>query len=48
MVVGSQALTQAAQAAPIAAAIEQIGMPVYLSGMARGLMGGRHRLHLRQ
>ncbi len=39
LVVGSQALVDASQADAVAAAVERIGMPVYLSGMARGLMG---------
>ncbi|MDH3766919.1 MAG: thiamine pyrophosphate-binding protein [Gammaproteobacteria bacterium] len=47
LVVGSQALVEAAQAEAVAAAIERIGMPVYLSGMARGLLGPAHELHRR-
>ena len=47
LVVGSQALVDSSQAAAIAAAVEHIGMPVYLSGMARGLMGSAHPLHHR-
>ena len=47
LVVGSQALVDASQAAAVAAAIERIGIPVYLSGMARGLMGVAHPLHRR-
>lgn len=47
LVVGSQALVEANQADAVAAAVEQIGMPVYLSGMARGLMGSSHPLHRR-
>jgi len=47
LVVGSQALVEANQAAAVAVAVEQIGMPVYLSGMARGLMGSSHPLHRR-
>jgi acetolactate synthase-1/2/3 large subunit len=46
-VIGSQALLLADQAQAIAAAIEQIGIPVYLSGMARGLLGPRHPLQMR-
>ena len=42
IVAGSQA------AAPeVAAALDRIGAPVYLSGMARGLLGPQHRLHMR-
>jgi len=47
LVVGSQALVDSSQAGAVAAAVEQIGMPVYLSGMARGLMGSSHLLHHR-
>jgi len=47
LVVGSQALVDSNQAGPVAAAIERLGIPVYLSGMARGLMGLSHPLHRR-
>ena len=47
LVVGSQALVDASQANAVAAAVEQLGVPVYLSGMARGLMGLSHALHHR-
>ncbi|MEO8545092.1 MAG: thiamine pyrophosphate-binding protein [Burkholderiaceae bacterium] len=47
MVIGSQTLAQAGQAAAIAQAIGQLGIPVYLSGMARGLLGRQHALQLR-
>jgi len=47
LVVGSQALVESNQAAAVAAAVERIGIPVYLSGMARGLMGVSHPLHRR-
>jgi acetolactate synthase-1/2/3 large subunit len=47
LIVGSQALVESGQADAVAAAIERIGMPVYLSGMARGLMGLSHPLHRR-
>lgn len=47
LVVGSQALVDPGQATAVAAAIERIGIPVYLSGMARGLMGLSHPLHRR-
>lgn len=47
LIVGSQALVNSSEAAAIAAAVEHIGMPVYLSGMARGLMGASHPLHHR-
>lgn len=47
MVIGSQALVDAGQASAVAAAVERIGIPVYLSGMARGLLGAAHVLHRR-
>lgn len=47
LVVGSQALVDAGQADALAAAVERLGIPVYLSGMARGLMGPSHPLHHR-
>jgi acetolactate synthase-1/2/3 large subunit len=46
-VIGSQALVRAGDAAGVAAAVEQLGIPVYLSGMARGLLGRNHRLQMR-
>jgi acetolactate synthase-1/2/3 large subunit len=47
LLVGSQALFEASEAAQIAAAVERLGMPVYLSGMARGLLGKQHPLLMR-
>ena len=47
LVVGSQVLVDAEQADAVAAAIERLGIPVYMSGMARGLMGKTHALHHR-
>jgi acetolactate synthase-1/2/3 large subunit len=47
MVIGSQTLAQAGQAAVIAKAIGALGIPVYLSGMARGLLGRQHPLQMR-
>jgi len=47
LVVGSQALVDAGNADAVADAIERLGIPVYLSGMARGLMGASHPLHRR-
>jgi acetolactate synthase-1/2/3 large subunit len=47
MVIGSQALSLAREADRIAAAVTQIGIPVYLSGMARGLLGREHPLQMR-
>ncbi len=46
-VIGSQMLAAGNDPARIAAAIARLGIPVYLSGMARGLLGPRHPLQLR-
>jgi acetolactate synthase-1/2/3 large subunit len=46
-VIGSQALLRADQAQAIADAVAQLGIPVYLSGMARGLLGRDHPLQMR-
>jgi acetolactate synthase-1/2/3 large subunit len=47
IVVGSQALAQATNAARLADALARLGVPVYLSGMARGLLGREHPLQMR-
>jgi acetolactate synthase-1/2/3 large subunit len=47
IVVGSQALAEPGRAGDVARALEQIGVPVFLSGMARGLLGRRHELQVR-
>lgn len=47
MVIGSQALCVASNASRIADAVARLGIPVYLSGMARGLLGREHPLQLR-
>lgn len=44
LLVGSQTMLHAVSAAELRRAIEQLGLPVYLSGMARGLLGGAHPL----
>jgi thiamine pyrophosphate-dependent acetolactate synthase large subunit-like protein len=46
MVIGSQALSIAGEADRIAEAVSQLGIPVYLSGMARGLLGREHPLQM--
>ena len=46
-VIGSQAVVQAQQADALAEAVTRLGLPVYLSGMARGLLGPAHPLQLR-
>jgi len=45
---GSQVLRDARMASDVRAALEKLGIPVYLSGMARGLLGDRHPLQYRQ
>ncbi|MEZ4320102.1 MAG: thiamine pyrophosphate-binding protein [Myxococcota bacterium] len=47
MVLGSQTMLRTAQAAELVRAVERIGVPVYLSGMARGLLGRGHELQMR-
>ncbi len=47
MVIGSQSLAQATNAVRLAAAVTRLGVPVYLSGMARGLLGRDHPLQMR-
>ena len=47
LVIGSQALAEPGSAAQIAHAVARLGVPVYLSGMARGLLGRDHPLQLR-
>lgn len=47
LLVGSQAVLAANEVAHVAHAIEQLGVPVYLSGMARGLLGKQHALQMR-
>jgi acetolactate synthase-1/2/3 large subunit len=46
-VIGSQAVVQSAEAVRLAAAVTALGVPVYLSGMARGLLGRDHPLQMR-
>jgi thiamine pyrophosphate-dependent acetolactate synthase large subunit-like protein len=46
-VVGSQTLAAREDTTRIAVAISQLGIPTYLSGMARGLLGRDHPLQLR-
>ena len=47
MILGSQAMLHAGNIATLAAAVESLGIPVYLAGMARGLLGRSHRLQMR-
>lgn len=47
VLVGSGAMLEPAQAGELAAALERLGVPAYLTGMARGLLGARSGLQLR-
>lgn len=47
LIVGSGAMMQADKTNALASAIEALGIPVYLSGMARGLLGKDHPLQMR-
>lgn len=47
MILGSQAMLHAAEAQRLPEAVRKIGVPVYLTGMARGLLGKNDPLQLR-
>lgn len=47
LLVGSPALWHAEEADQVAAAVERLGIPVYLASMARGLLGKDHPLQMR-
>ncbi len=47
LVIGSQALVLSNEANRLAEAVARLGIPVYLSGMARGLLGRDHPLQMR-
>jgi acetolactate synthase-like protein len=47
LIVGSQALVNCEDPARIAAAVRALGVPVFLGGMARGLLGRRDALQFR-
>ncbi len=47
MVLGSQTLLRTAQTTELVEAVERIGVPVYLSGMARGLLGPDNALQMK-
>ncbi|MBZ0110822.1 MAG: thiamine pyrophosphate-binding protein [Thermoanaerobaculia bacterium] len=47
MLVGSQALLETDSVDALVVAIERLGVPVYLTGMARGLLGAGHPLQVR-
>ncbi|XOV93888.1 MAG: thiamine pyrophosphate-binding protein [Bacteroidota bacterium] len=46
LVVGSGAITQPGRVTELAKAVESLGIPTFLSGMARGLLGASHLLHI--
>ncbi|XP_048954296.1 2-hydroxyacyl-CoA lyase 2 isoform X1 [Canis lupus baileyi] len=48
IVLGSQALLPPTPADRLRAAVETLGIPCFLGGMARGLLGRNHPLHIRQ
>ncbi len=47
LIVGSQTMLHAAEINKLAGAVESLGSPVFLAGMARGLMGRQHPLQMR-
>ncbi len=47
LILGSQAMLHPRRVDELVGAIERLGVPVYLSGMARGLLGRGHRLQMR-
>jgi acetolactate synthase-1/2/3 large subunit len=47
LIICSQAVLEVDQVNHVAAALERIQAPLYLSGMARGLLGRDHPLHMR-
>ncbi|MDP6540224.1 MAG: thiamine pyrophosphate-binding protein [Planctomycetota bacterium] len=47
LLLGSQVLQRPAQAVELASALGSLGVPVYLSGLARGLLGADHPLQVR-
>jgi acetolactate synthase-1/2/3 large subunit len=47
LVVGSGVVADPAAAAEAAAVVQRLGVPTYLAGMARGLLGAEHPLQLR-
>ncbi|MBI2967683.1 MAG: thiamine pyrophosphate-binding protein [Bacteroidetes bacterium] len=47
MLIGNQALLNTNEVNTLAEAVTRLGIPVYLSGIARGLLGKKHPLQLR-
>ncbi len=46
-IVGSQAALDPSQIEKLAASLDRMGIPIFLTGMARGLLGKNHKLHMR-
>ncbi|MFX1254489.1 MAG: thiamine pyrophosphate-binding protein [Promethearchaeota archaeon] len=47
LIIGSQAMLRVEQVDELASAVEKLRLPVYLTGMARGLMGDNYALQMR-
>jgi len=47
LIIGSQAMLQQSKTNRLVTVVENLGIPVFLAGMARGLMGKSHQLHMR-
>lgn len=47
LVLGSQTVVRNERVFDVQAAVGSLGLPIYLSGMARGLLGKNHPLHMR-
>jgi acetolactate synthase-like protein len=47
LIIGSQAMLHAGDTPKLAGAVESLGVPVFLAGMARGLLGRQHPLQMR-
>ena len=47
LIIGSQAMLHAAEIKNLSDAVKSLDMPVFLAGMARGLMGRQHPLQMR-
>jgi acetolactate synthase-like protein len=47
LIIGSQAMLHADDVEKLAGAVESLGLPVFLAGMARGLLGRQNSLQLR-
>ncbi|MFX1476717.1 MAG: thiamine pyrophosphate-binding protein [Promethearchaeota archaeon] len=47
MIIGSQTMLKVESANQLSNAVESLGIPVYLSGMARGLLGKNHPLNFK-